>query len=212
MTWARRAAHNLLPLSREKHSLANALKEWFYTGDAYDLEVPEETCQLCDHPDIRYQFLIQNRCTDSELLVGSECINKFQILAVDASGRVLDETASRSKVNRDRGKLIADARKRRCVNALVALLAKEETFDIKSFITYLQDRGAFTPNQLGFLFWRLDKHEVQYVAGDFKVTIRRDREKSQLLSMEDWKLVKILPALSLQQRKYVARQRSYLEE
>jgi hypothetical protein len=208
MSWAQRAASNLLPLSEERSSLAVALKEWAYTGDAYDLGEPEATCQLCDHPDIRYQFLIQNRLTASELLVGSECINRFQIPVVDASGRLLDERTSRSKVQRDRTRLIVDAKKRRVVNALVTLLTRDEAFDIKSFIDYLQDRGAFTPNQLAFLFWRLDKHGVPYTAADFKVTIRREREKRQLAVMEAWKLAKVLPALSLPQRRYVARQRS----
>jgi hypothetical protein len=56
MSWAQNSAANLLPLSIERSRLAIALKEWLYTGDMYDLEEPVETCELCEHPDIRYQF------------------------------------------------------------------------------------------------------------------------------------------------------------
>ena len=90
MNWASRAAENILPLSREKMNLASALAEWLYTGDTYDLEKPIETCELCGHPDLRYQFRIENRHNGNELLVGSECINRFTIRATDSFGRVLD--------------------------------------------------------------------------------------------------------------------------
>jgi len=77
MSWASRSAENILPYSNEKRDLALALKEWLYTDDMLDLEAPIEDCQLCDHPDIRYQFSIQNKFNGHELLVGSECINSF---------------------------------------------------------------------------------------------------------------------------------------
>lgn len=54
MSWAQRAARNLLPLSREKSDLAVSLREWRYEGGFHDLELTDETCELCDHPDIRY--------------------------------------------------------------------------------------------------------------------------------------------------------------
>lgn len=88
MSWAERAAANLLPLSKEKSDLANALREWRYTGDFHDLEAPIENCQLCDHPDIRYQFEIRNLLTGNTLLIGSECINRFGIAATDEEGRL----------------------------------------------------------------------------------------------------------------------------
>lgn len=37
MTWAKRSAENLLPLSEEKESLKDALREWIYSGEMYDL-------------------------------------------------------------------------------------------------------------------------------------------------------------------------------
>ncbi|HYW72020.1 MAG TPA: hypothetical protein VE961_13360 [Pyrinomonadaceae bacterium] len=200
MTWARRSSENLLPLSEEKESLKNALREWIYSGETYDLQEPRETCELCDHPDLRYQFKIINKLNLNELLVGSECINKFGILAVDDDGIVLDQAQSRRRIQQDRRYLIAEAKRNRLITTLVELANRDIEFKIASFIDYVQDRGAFTPSQLGLLFWRLDLHGVDYVATDFKVTIRRNREKEQLIAMADWKLKKIWSAMSSNQK------------
>lgn len=61
MIWTSRAAANLLPLSVEKTRLNVALKEWAYEGDVKDYEIPTETYQLCEHPNLRYHFEIVNR-------------------------------------------------------------------------------------------------------------------------------------------------------
>lgn len=204
MIWASRAAKNLLPLRREKSNLQTALREWRYTGNYNDLEAPEEDCELCDHPEIRYQFEIQNLHTGSRLLVGSECINRFGISATGEDGETLDAEASRRKVGRDRSQLIEEARKRRVVTALVALAHVDGEFKIESFIDYLHTRGAFTPKQLSILQWRLSKFGVAHNIADFKLTIRRNREKDQLLALEDWKLQLLWPALSPTQRQFVS--------
>ena len=209
MTWARRSAANILPLSVEKARLADAVKEWLYSGDMYDLEAPIDKCELCDHPDIRYQFKIVNRLNGNELLVGSECINKFGISATDDHGNILDRDESRRKVSRDRRYLVNEARKRRLVNALVELSTHEKTFDIDSFVTYVLDRDAFTPSQLAFLLWRLDKHRIAYSPADFKITIRRDREKDQLREMESWKIKRLWPSMSKGQRAWVRQHTDY---
>lgn len=209
MGWAQKSAANILPLSLEKARLAVALREWLYVGDMYDLQAPDETCELCEHPDIRYQFKIINRHNGNEMLVGSECINKFGISAADELGNILNRDESRRRVNRDRRFLINEARKRRLINTLVALSSAEEKFDINSFISYVVDRDAFTPNQLALLFWRLDHNQIGYVPSDFKLVIRRDREKAQLLQMEDRKLAKLWRAMSSSQRRWVREHTSF---
>jgi hypothetical protein len=203
MSWAQRAARNLLPLSREKSDLAVALREWRYQGGFHDLETPDEDCELCDHPDIRYQFEIRNRFTDVRLQVGSECINRFGISATGDDGEDLDAAGTRKKVSRDRRTLIEEARKRRVITALVALSQADPEFRILSFIDYLQDRGAFTPKQLGTLLWRFEKLKVPFDIRDFKLTIRRGREKAQLLDMADWQIERLMPAMSPAQKQFL---------
>lgn len=199
-SWVQRVRQNLLPLSLEKQDLTLALKEWYYAGTAYDLEVDTEDCELCDHPNIRFQFEIYNQFTEQVLMVGSECITKFDIAAQDDAGRILGKKASKRKVAQDRRKLIDDARKQRMLNVLLKLARVDQEFKIDSFITYVQDRGAFTPDQLKLLIWRLEKHRIQHQKSDFKLIVRRDREKQQLLAMEDWQLKKIWDYMSDSQR------------
>lgn len=203
MSWARRAARNLLPLSREKSNLAVALREWRYEGGFHDLEAPDENCELCDHPDIRYQFEIRNRFTGARLQIGSECINRFGISATGEDGEDLDAAGTRKKVSRDRRTLIEEARKKRVITALVALSQGDPEFRILSFIDYLQDRGAFTPKQLATLVWRFEKLKVPFDVRDFKITIRRGREKAQLLEMADWQIERLMPAMSQAQKQFL---------
>jgi len=205
VSWASRAAANLLPLSREQDDLKVALTEWRYAGNFHDLETPSEVCQLCDHPDIRYQFEIENRHTGEDLLIGSECITRFGIAATDEEGRVLDAAGTIRKVARDRRRLVDDAKKRGVVTALIALGQADAEFEIVSFINYLQDRGAFTPRQLATLMWRLKKFHVPHRPADFKLTIKRNREKAQLRELKDWQLRSIGPCLSPAQKTFLER-------
>lgn len=207
MSWSDRSGLTLYPLSIEKRRLSVALQEWLYNGDMFDLEAPVETCELCGHPDIRYQFKIVNRHNGNELLVGSECINKFGIAATDQLGNVLDAAQSRKKVNRDRRHLVTEASKRRQIAALVELAGAETEFDINSFIEYVQERGAFTPSQLSLLAWKLKTHCIEHRPGDFKLVMKRDREKKQLLGLPDWKVKQLLPYLSSSQRAWVREHR-----
>jgi hypothetical protein len=89
------------------------------------------------------------------------------------------------------------------ITALVALSQADPEFRILSFIDYLQDRGAFTPKQLGTLLWRFEKLKVPFDIRDFKLTIRRGREKAQLLDMADWQIERLMPAMSPAQKQFL---------
>ncbi len=206
-TYLQRVANNVLPRSKEKRDLTRALSEWEYRGNTYDLEEPVADCELCDHPDIRFQFEISNQYTGEELLIGSECIKRFNI-AVMADGQRLDAHSASTKVNADRRKLIVEAKARRVFTTLVQLAGKEQSMDIENFAEYYSDRGAFTPNQLSWLLWKLDQHRVPFLKTDFKMIIRRGREQEQLLSMADWQMKRLWPCMSLSQQKWYRHQKS----
>ncbi len=204
MTWLDTIKSTLFQLSLEGKSLSKALEEWQYQGNMYDTEGFKHTCELCGHPDLRYQFEITNKHNQGSLLVGSECIKKFSGISVlDSDGNKLDVVSARKKVNSDKRSLITDAKKRDVLNSLIQLSWKDEEFKIDSFIEYFKDRGAFTPDQLATLFWRLNKHGVPFNKAYFKIIIKRDREKEQLINMPDWKLKKIWSALSTSQKSWL---------
>ncbi len=155
VNWLSRVKDSIFPLSKEKRVIRIALKEWSYNGETYDLEEPTEDCQLCYHPNIRYQFAIVNRYTNESLLIGSECITEFDIRAVDERGNLLNHEQTGKKVKTDRNKLITESQRKRVIASIVALASQDREFKIDSFIDYYQERKAFTPNQLSLIVWRL---------------------------------------------------------
>ncbi|KND47718.1 MAG: hypothetical protein AB201_02155 [Parcubacteria bacterium C7867-006] len=202
--WLDKVSENIFPLSLEQKDIKKALTEWIYEGNFYDLETPSELCQLCNHPDIRYQFEIRNKNTSSTLLIGSECVTRFGgIVVVDGQGNTVEIKEAKKRVAKDKNKLIRDAETKSVINTLVTLGSYDHEFDISNFLKYYQERMAFTPNQLSTILWRIEKHKVYFNKSHFKLTIKREREKQQLLNMEDWKLKKLFPCLSSSQKKFI---------
>lgn len=72
--------YGISALSYNKHTLIdNATKEWKATTDIIDNPKRDARCQLCNAPKLRYECHIRNIKNNVELLVGSECVNKFKI-------------------------------------------------------------------------------------------------------------------------------------
>lgn len=197
MDWKLNATNNLLQLS-ESCNLKDALSEWFYTGDIEDVGGAVETCELCNHPNIRYKFEIMNKYNNNTMYVGSECIGKFEIQGISQSGIILSKEETIKKVRTDKRRFIQDVKTKEVLNSLVALSNKDPEFarTSESFYEYYQERGAFTPNQLSLLIYKLDKNRIRYNKYYFKMTIRRSREKEQLLNMEGYKVKNIWNCMS----------------
>src|SRR3546814_7530356 len=98
---------------------------------------------------------LENSGTASSLLVGSECIKRFEITGVDEQGQRLDADATGKLVDRHRRGLVEDARKQRVMTALLKLGQEVDDFDAWDFIDFVDDKGAFTPNQVAMIFWRM---------------------------------------------------------
>lgn len=203
MNWIERVKKNVLPVSNEKYNIRKALDEWVYEGNMYDVEVADEICELCDQPNIRYQFEIVNKLNDNVLLIGSECIMRFKISVIDKSGKKLLFDEAKKKVNKDKSRLVTEAKEKNVLNTLVVLAGKDHDFNIENFIEYFKGRKAFTPNQLALLIWRLERANIDFKKSHFKLTIKRNREKEQLLKLEDWKLKRIWDCLSSNQKQFV---------
>jgi hypothetical protein len=197
--WEERAAESLLALSTSS-TFWVALREWRYTGRFFDLESTDGTCELCSQQDLRYHFEIANRGTGGQLLVGSECIKRFDLSGLDEEGREIGAADTARLVDRHRRGLVEDARRRRMMTALLKLGQAAPDFNADSFLVYAEDRGAFTPKQLAMIFWRLQSSAIPYRPSDFRLAIRRDREKEQLRSMSAAAFQRIQPAMTKAQR------------
>jgi hypothetical protein len=162
----------------------------------------KKRCEICDHPHIRYQFEIINTLNANSLQIGSECINRFQIGVVDPKGNKLSTEAAKKKVNKDKNKLVTEAKVKSVISSLVSLSGADSDFNIESFIKFFKENGAFTPNQLATLIWRLEKHNIQHNKAHFKVTIKKNKDKEQLLGLVEWKVQKIWGCLSSSQKEF----------
>lgn len=208
MSWMERVKKNIFPVSNEKYNIRKALDEWIYEGNMFDVEVADEICELCDQPHIRYQFEIVNTQNDNSLLIGSECITRFRISVIDEAGKKLSYDAAKKKVSKDRSRLVTESKEKSVLNALVKLATIDNEFAIEDFIQYFKERKAFTPKQLTFLVWRLEKVKIEFNKSHFKLTIKKNREKEQLLNLEDWKLKQIWDCLSNSQKQFVIQNRN----
>ena len=74
--WYSKARENLLTKSVESQNFKQALSEFKYIG-VEDNQTTDKNCELCDHPNIRYEYLVENQINQNTLIVGSRCIEKF---------------------------------------------------------------------------------------------------------------------------------------
>jgi len=208
MSWIKRVKKNIVPVSQENISVRKALDEWFYTGHINDVRKPIEICELCDHPNIRYQFEIKNRYNGNTLFIGSECILKFDISVIDEDGNELSNDQAQKKLSKDRRKVIEKSKLHSVINSLLILAKRNDFFkeNMDSFIEYYKERGAFTPKQLITLINGIDRYNIKVNKNHFKMIIRRTREKEQLINMKKNEIKKILPCLSPYQEKFYLRE------
>ena len=84
--------NKLFALSLEKNDYDEALKEWYFLDEVidnneyFDLNVSRPSCELCEHEDLRWQFIIYNANNNNQLKVGSSCIKLFNVALLDENG------------------------------------------------------------------------------------------------------------------------------
>lgn len=211
MDWDKKAQENLLPLSSKETNLELALQEWFYTGIGFDHVTPSETCQLCENIGLRYHFEIKNKHTKNILLVGSSCILRFDIAVYDEDGELLRGKDKEKKLN-------AKIREFKTQSALEALrqlwkIDKKNRELIEVYVRSFKGNKGFSPDQLLFLFNRLQANNIEYEPTCYKVTLRSKRDRDELLRMSDDDVKLIWKSLSAsQKRNYPIWQKKKQEE
>lgn len=167
--WSASAVRNLLPLSGAD-DLAEALREWAYTGRSNDYGQREETCQLCDQEDLRYHFEIGNPATGHRLWVGSRCIQRFEIAGFD-------------RVKVDLARLIREAEDRKIRELLLDVAAR--TDGRVDLLRLWAHRGGLPPREalrLAKACYRLGIEPEAFP----KVRRQRASDKAELARMTAW--------------------------
>lgn len=202
--WLETSKKKLVPLSQAT-SFIPALSEWLFTGLVLHYDGEEVECELCEHPDLAYHFEIRNTFNGNRLLVGSSCILKFSEINIrDASGREITDPDERKVY-------LEVALEKKLTEIMLEPLRKlwlkdkEHRKDIEPKAKQLKIGAGISPQELLFLFLRMEVHQIPYAAGRYKVSLRSYQEQGELALMSKTDLRKIKPALSPAQLKSHAR-------
>ena len=211
--WLNKAKINLFNSSIEKKNLQKAIKEWSVTENVIDyLEEVDSfedfyaSCELCEHPNLRWHFEILNEFSNKSLWVGSKCILKFGIKLLDEYGSEYDLVEKEKKLN----SLISNKRKSIKDEKLLSVLRKLWTKDsdfrsyIEKTVKFFKKNNSFTAKQILTLDWRLSKNNIRYDKSLFKVRIRNHGEREQIYNLKDWQKRKLVEYLTHDQKdKYI---------
>ena len=202
--WLETSKRNLIPLSQAE-SFAEALKEWLFTGLVLDYDSEEIECELCEHPDLTHQFEIQNTLNLNHLLVGSSCILRFSEINIRNSlGREITDPEERKFY-------LEEALQKKLTEIMLEPLRrlwlkdKEYRSEIEPKAKTLKCGEGISPQQLSFLFLRMDVLQIPYTASRYKISLRSYQEQHELIVMSKAQLRKLKPALSGPQLKKYAR-------
>jgi hypothetical protein len=202
--WLETSRRNLLPLSQAT-SFTEALREWLFTGLVLDYDGEDIECELCEHPDLAHHFEIRNTKNASRLLVGSSCILKFSEINIrDSFGREITDPEERKVY-------LEDALQKKLTEIMLEPLRelwlkdKELRKEIEPKAKQLKMGAGISPQELLFLFLRMDAYQIPYTAARYKVSLRSYQEQGELSLMSRPHLGKLKPALSAAQLKSHAR-------
>ena len=87
------------------------------------------------------------------------------------------------------------------LKVLGLLIKVDADFDFERLRSQWFRRGYVTPRQMVMLAWRLKVHGIDHRPGEFRVSTEFPKHRDALLAMEAWKRERLLPYLSVQQRK-----------
>lgn len=198
--WLETSKRNLFPLSQAT-SFAEALREWFFTGLVLDYGGEDVECELCEHRDLVHRFEIRNTLNANRLLVGSSCILKFSEINIrDSFGREITDPEERKVY-------LEDALQKKLTEIMLEPLRKlwlkdkENRKEIETKAKQLKVGAGISPQELLFLFLRMDAYQIPYAAVRYKVSLRSHQEQGELSLMSKAHLLKLKPALSAAQLK-----------
>ncbi|MDU5654014.1 MAG: hypothetical protein E6030_11565 [Staphylococcus epidermidis] len=188
--WYSKARENLLTKSVESQNFKQALSEFKYIG-VEDNQTTDKNCELCDHPNIRYEYLVENQINQNTLIVGSRCIEKFidnlaedSLYLHDDSGNYVDK----KRVSKDKKNYIIN----KALEYLREKLGETTSGDFNdNVLSLIKENKSLTINQLKYLHDTLieiytdDPKAKGILKGAIKVSLRKKHHKEQWNNLEN---------------------------
>ena len=209
--WKNKSIENLLQFSIEKKDHAVAAKEWRFSGNVIDHCIANQICQLCEGENLRYHFEINNKSKEMSLLVGSSCIKKFDISVFDNDGielfGVQKDSFLKKKIQEKKNELLLEQ-----LRSLWSKLPTGKKEEIAFYVSNYKRKKGFSPEEIIFIFAQMNKHHIEYTDVLYKVSLRSQFELLSLANMSETDQEKILPCLSVPQKKRLSKKKQEIEE
>jgi len=202
--YSEKCKKNLFGNSIEKENYKTAINEWHFFHDVIDnnefieMDNSRPSCELCEHEDLRWQFVIINANNNNQLKVGSSCIKQFNIALLEKDGRKIYGKDRDSKIN----KLINLARisssNKETFKLLNELCKINKNIEQNSMFiecwTQLKVNGTIEPKLALFLINNFIESKIDYSNIDMKIDVKRKICKEQLKKMnkDSYELIKTL--------------------
>jgi len=194
---------NLLENSIEKENYEIAINEWFFNYEIIDnnvyleINTSKPSCELCEHEDLRWQFIIINANNNNQLKVGSSCIKQFNIALLEKDGKKIYGKDRNSKLNK-----LINLTRINSSNKITFILLNElckinrniekNNMFIESW-TQLKVNGTIEPKYALFLINNFIENKIDYSKIDMKIDVKRKICKDQINKMNknSYELIKI---------------------
>lgn len=92
-----------------------------------------------------------------------------------------------------------------CIRALERVAAAENNDILKNALGYFRMHKTLTPKYAFVVLWRLKNHQIDHSPSFFKISLKTDKHKVDLASMEKQRVHLIWAALSSSQRETAIR-------
>ncbi|MHA2718298.1 hypothetical protein ACXZ7B_27015 [Vibrio owensii] len=197
--WLEKSIENLVPLSLAE-IFSDACKEWVFSGEVIDYGEVNQQCELCEHDELRYHFLIENGVNSNQLWVGSSCILRFEEIVV------LDENQRELLDHKERKKALDKALRTKQIDASLEPLRKlwKVAINSRNVVHHkaleIKEGKSLSPDSLKELFDLMNKYEIQFKACDYSVNLRSEYNQFQLSYMQKDMQKVIWQCMSKQQK------------
>lgn len=171
---------------------------WTYSGEMHYDPLKPQKCTLCKRKST-LRFKVKNRTSAKYIYVGRECILKIN-LSLNDSNTASNADDIKSSTQKSAFIVNKEFRQQRAMNSLFELAKVDKEVNVDSLLQTFEENGAFSPNQMFLLNWRFEYYSIKFLPEDFKLTIKKSAHRQQLMKMAYWKIQKIWPIMTPNQR------------
>jgi hypothetical protein len=203
--WLEIATENLLAKSLEQTDFDQATEEWRVTEKVIDNYLSGNgdlpSCELCRHEKLRWQFEIVNRHNQNALLVGSNCITKFDI-PISSNAATVFHGKIRDGLLLHR---IAEIKSQYVKNHIAELLERlkggrsaEGARDvelIERIERHWSATNAFTPRMAADFVGMCARHAIDIREIELNVSLRTIDDRIEVLRLGQGEYERIVPYL-----------------